>query len=114
MELCVYLKKLREVHGLTQSELAQKLHIKRSTYSAYETGRLAPPMPVIMMTAQLYQIPMEVFMQEIEYNGTSIENREEDMKEYLKEQELLHYYYSCNKQKRVMIQKYMQYIKNSG
>lgn len=114
MELCDYLKKMREVHELTQNELSNRLALKRSTYSAYETGRLAPPLAVLYAITELYQIPLEVFMKEIEYNGNSLEDRDEKGKDYQMEQELLHYYYSCNRQKRAKIQRYMSFIQKTG
>lgn len=40
--LCKNLKLLRTVHGMNQDELAAKIYITRSTYSAYETGSKVP------------------------------------------------------------------------
>lgn len=114
MELCDYLKKLRKVYGMTQNVLSEMLGIKRSTYSAYETGRITPTLATIQGLADIYQIPIKQFMQEIEYNGNSIEKHEESENEYRMEQELLHYFYRCNRQKRELICKYMNYLQNAG
>lgn len=38
--------KKRKIKKLTQQEMADKLNISRSTYCAYETGKIDPPLKI--------------------------------------------------------------------
>ena len=53
------LKDLREDSDLTQSTLANYLHIKQNTYSQYESGKR--------------QIPLELLIALAHYYGTSLD-----------------------------------------
>ena len=48
------LKDIREDRDITQSELAQYLHIKQNTYSQYETGQRQLPLEVLIKIAKLF------------------------------------------------------------
>lgn len=48
------LKDLREDRDLTQSEVADYLHIKQNTYSQYETGQRQLPIEYLIALAKLY------------------------------------------------------------
>lgn len=50
---------LRQHNGITQSRLAGSLHIDRSTYAYYETGRSYPPVQTIVKLSYLYDIPID-------------------------------------------------------
>ncbi|MDY3846674.1 MAG: helix-turn-helix transcriptional regulator [Eubacteriales bacterium] len=48
------LKDLREDSNLTQSNLADFLHIKQNTYSQYENGQRQLPIAVLIQLAKYY------------------------------------------------------------
>lgn len=50
------MKFLRNMHGISQDELAATIHLARSTYSAYETGNKVPDLQTIDALAALYNI----------------------------------------------------------
>ena len=49
------LRDLREDSDLTQSELAEHLHIKQNTYSQYENGQRQPPLNILIELARYYK-----------------------------------------------------------
>ena len=49
------IKDLREDHDLTQSDVADYLHIKQNTYSQYETGHRQLPLECLIALAKLYK-----------------------------------------------------------
>lgn len=53
------IRNLREDNDKTQLELANLLHIKQTTYSKYELGKI--------------NIPVEVFVQLADYYGVSVD-----------------------------------------
>lgn len=55
----VYLRLLRESHGLKQKDIANKLGITRATYSHYENARLTPPADAFYKIGKIYNVPIE-------------------------------------------------------
>jgi len=55
MELSVYVKAVRKLLGLTQSQLAMKIESKRVNIANYETGRAIPPGNVLLKIQELEQ-----------------------------------------------------------
>lgn len=53
------IRNLREDNDLTQEQIANILHIKQTTYSKYELGKI--------------NIPIEVFITLADYYGTTID-----------------------------------------
>ena len=49
------LRDMREDHDMTQSALANLLHIKQNTYSQYENGQRQIPIEIIIQLASIYQ-----------------------------------------------------------
>ena len=47
---------LRKKAGLTQKEIASIIHIERSTYAYYETGKTTPSYKVVEALCNLYQV----------------------------------------------------------
>ena len=47
------LKRLRTNADVTQSEIAKKLGIKRTTYQSYESGRAVPPSETLVKIADM-------------------------------------------------------------
>ncbi|HLF65553.1 MAG TPA: LexA family transcriptional regulator [Saprospiraceae bacterium] len=56
------LRHLRRQNTLTQSDLAQKLGIKRSLLGAYEEQRAEPKIATIQKMAYLFKLPLETFI----------------------------------------------------
>ena len=49
------LKDLREDNDLTQSDIANYLHIKQNTYSQYENGQRQLPLSCLIALAKFYK-----------------------------------------------------------
>lgn len=56
------LKELREEEGITQVELAARLHIKQSTYSQYENGQRQIPIDTLIRLATLYNVSVDYIL----------------------------------------------------
>ncbi len=53
------LKDLREDADLTQTELAEFLHIKQNTYSQYENGQRQVPLDILICLAKKYNTSLD-------------------------------------------------------
>ena len=49
------IRDLREDSDLTQSDIAEYLHIKQNTYSQYENGQRQLPIPCLIALAGFYK-----------------------------------------------------------
>lgn len=56
------LKDLREDSDWTQQQLADRLSISRSAYSAYENGANAPPIEVLLRLAEIYNTSVDYIL----------------------------------------------------
>lgn len=52
----VRLRKLRRMNDLTQGQMADELHISRSTYTGYELGNINPPSNKITQIAKFFNV----------------------------------------------------------
>ena len=52
-------RELRESHGWSQGELAERLLVSRQTVNAIETGRYDPSLPLAFRIARLFHTPIE-------------------------------------------------------
>lgn len=57
--LCKNLKLLRNNRGFSQEELAYRLYIARTTYSAYETGAKIPDLQTLDALSSIYGVGFE-------------------------------------------------------
>ena len=58
-------RRLREIRGLSQGELAAKLAVSRQTVNSIETGRYLPSLPLALAIGQFFEKPVEeVFHEE--------------------------------------------------
>ena len=57
------IKDLREDSDLTQSEVAQYLHIKQNTYSQYETGQRQIPIECLIALAKFYNTSTDYILE---------------------------------------------------
>lgn len=59
MEINKKLKQLRLLEGLTQQQLAEKLHLNRVNYTRYETGAVRPDYETLILLADFYDISLD-------------------------------------------------------
>lgn len=52
------IRELREDHDLSQAKVAKVLHIAPRTYSGYETGSRAIPVPILVQLAKFYDVSL--------------------------------------------------------
>lgn len=53
------IKRLRTENGLTQQDLAQKLHVTRQTLSSWETNRTQPDIETLGILAEIFSVELE-------------------------------------------------------
>ena len=53
------LRELRDAHGWSQGELAERLEVSRQTVNALETGKYDPSLPLAFRIARLFGQPIE-------------------------------------------------------
>lgn len=56
------LRFLRKQKGLTQTEIAHELHIHRSTYAYYETGKTAPDYDTLLFLCDVFGVSIEYLL----------------------------------------------------
>lgn len=61
-EFHMRLKAARSFYGLTQEEVSAALHICRSTYAYYETGRTEPPLEILRDVAIFYGVSADYLL----------------------------------------------------
>ena len=61
------LKELREEHGLTQKQLAEKLNLHSVTYLHYEKSQREPPLAVLVQMAQFFEVTTDYLLGLTEY-----------------------------------------------
>lgn len=57
-ELAENLKLIRKCRGLSQQNVADKLHVERSTYSYYETGSTTPTFTMVISLADVLSVEL--------------------------------------------------------
>lgn len=62
MDIGNRLKELRQLHQMTQAEVAAQINVIRQTYSHYETGRIVPPIDVILSLCSLYKMSLDALL----------------------------------------------------
>jgi len=62
------LAELRQDNGLTQKELAEKLHLASSSISNYETGQRTPDADFVCRTADLFSVSADYILGRIDTN----------------------------------------------
>lgn len=58
------LKRLRESHGMMQQELADRIKVKRTSISNYETGKQSPDLAAIKRIAELFNTTVDELLHE--------------------------------------------------
>ena len=59
------LKRARKAKGLTQQQVADHIHIHRTTYTKYETQSVEPPFPVLRLLADFLQVSVDDLLKDI-------------------------------------------------
>lgn len=71
------IKELRQLRGFTQDDVAEKLGMKRSNFSSYETGRTIPPSNILSEMATLFNTSTDYLLGKTEnsdpVNDTELE-----------------------------------------
>ena len=62
MEVREVLKNLRERHGLTQEELAQKVNVTRQAVSRWETGETQPNTDTLLLLSKLFGVSVNTLL----------------------------------------------------
>lgn len=58
----INIRNLREDHDKTQQELAEYLHVKQTTYSKYELGKINIPIEVFIKLADYYDVTVDYLL----------------------------------------------------
>lgn len=53
------LRKLRLNKSITQTELAQKLHLSRTAISNYENGKVQPSLETLIRISEIFEITID-------------------------------------------------------
>ena len=56
------IRNLREDNDKTQTEIANYLHIKQTTYSKYELGKINIPVEVFVKLAEYYNVSVDYLL----------------------------------------------------
>ncbi len=56
------LRDLREDNDLTQTKIAEYLHIKQNTYSQYENGQRQLPIEILVKLAEYYKVSTDYIL----------------------------------------------------
>lgn len=56
------IRNLREDHDKKQQELADYLHVKQTTYSKYELGKINIPIEVFTALAEYYDVSVDYLL----------------------------------------------------
>ncbi len=59
IQLAANLRRLRNDHNYTQTQLGRKLNISRQAYSNYETGKRIPDLDMLIRIADIYHVSLE-------------------------------------------------------
>ncbi len=75
------LKEMRNIRGLTQQDLAYRIHKSKATVSSYESNRQIPPTDVLVSISQVLNVPIAYFVDwqsdcDISTQGLTIPQRE--------------------------------------
>ncbi len=71
------IKQLRELHHMTQEDIAIKLGISYQQVQKYEAGKNRISIESLMVLKQLYDVPYDFFLRQKKHHPNSIEERSE-------------------------------------
>ena len=59
MELGIRIKELRNVQGINQDELANKLFVSRQTVSNWENGKSYPDIQSVLLLSEIFDVSVD-------------------------------------------------------
>ena len=62
MDIGTKISKIRKMSGMTQEELAEKIHVSRQTISKWEKGLSSPDLECAITFCELFQISLDDFL----------------------------------------------------
>ncbi len=65
------IRNLREDNDKTQVELAEYLHVKQTTYSKYELGKINIPIEVFIKLADYYDVSVDYLLGRTQHKKTA-------------------------------------------
>ena len=65
------IRTLREDNDKTQVELAEYLHVKQTTYSKYELGKINIPIEVFIKLADYYDVSVDYLLGRTQHKKTA-------------------------------------------
>ena len=63
---------LRNIHGLSQEEIAEKIGISRQAYAKWESGKTVPDIDKCNLLAQVYGVTIDSLIKEEEIDGKTV------------------------------------------
>jgi transcriptional regulator with XRE-family HTH domain len=78
MKLTENLRLLRKKSGMTQAELAKRLHIKQYNVSDYEIGRIEPNIQTLVKLADVFNVTVDFLIGRKADAGMGVETRLND------------------------------------
>ena len=64
MDVYINIRNLREDNDLTQTDIANILHISQRAYSHYENGTREIPIPILINLARYYNVSIDYLLGE--------------------------------------------------
>ena len=64
MDIYINIRNLREDNDLTQTDIANILHISQRAYSHYENGTREIPIPILINLARYYNVSVDYLLGE--------------------------------------------------
>lgn len=84
MSMKFRLKEFREVRGLTQQEMADKLFISRVSYAQYEIGKYEPSLETLVKISEILNVSLDDLLgnKKFSHNAEIISDLEYLLKKY--------------------------------
>jgi len=106
------IRELREDRDLNQAEIAKILGIVQQTYSNYETGQFELPTRHLSTLAAYYRVNTDFLLGNTTYSG-ELDRLNEKYTDTVTTGELLSDALSLTKKNRLVLQSYLDYLKNT-
>lgn len=81
---------LRKLHGLTQSDLAKRIHISASAVSSYERGRRSPDLSILVALAQEFDVTTDYLLTGVPHSERDVATAKEVLINKMKNADFIH------------------------
>ena len=81
---------LRKLHGLSQAELAKRIHTSANTVSSYECGRRSPDLSVLIALAQEFGLTTDYLLTGVPSSERDINTAKELLVKQLQKSGFMH------------------------